>query len=60
MGHEEVMAAWAWTDDLLSAWQENDQKLEHYAAGTDGPLQANLLLDRDGRAWWDDNNEAGA
>ena len=60
MGLEEVMAAWSWTDGLLSAWKQADQKLEHYAAGTDGPLQASLLLDRDGRAWWDDNNEGGA
>ena len=52
MGQEEVRAAWAWTDDLLSAWDRADQKLEYYAAGTDGPLQASLLLDRDGRAWW--------
>jgi glucose-6-phosphate 1-dehydrogenase len=53
MGQEEVRAAWAWTDDLLSAWDQAGQKLEYYAAGTDGPLQASLLLDRDGRAWWD-------
>ena len=52
MGQEEVRAAWAWTDDLLSAWDRADQKLEYYAAGSDGPLQASLLLDRDGRAWW--------
>ena len=60
MGLEEVMAAWAWTDNLLSAWDKADQKLEHYAAGTDGPLQASLLLDRDGRAWWNDDIEDGA
>jgi glucose-6-phosphate 1-dehydrogenase len=60
MGLEEVMAAWSWTDNLLSAWDKADQKLEHYAAGTDGPLQASLLLDRDGRAWWNDDIEDGA
>jgi glucose-6-phosphate 1-dehydrogenase len=53
MGQEEVRAAWAWTDELLSAWDQAGQKLEYYAAGTDGPLQTSLLLDRDGRAWWD-------
>ena len=42
MGQEEVRAAWAWTDDLLSAWDRADQKLEYYAAGTDGPLQASF------------------
>ena len=27
MGQEEVRAAWAWTDDLLSAWDRAEQKL---------------------------------
>lgn len=53
MGQEEVTAAWQWTDDLLTAWAESEQALSYYKAGTDGPLQASLLLDRDGRAWWD-------
>lgn len=53
MGHEEVMAAWQWTDNLLEAWQKANQKLEFYPAGSDGPLQSSLILDRDGCAWWD-------
>jgi len=53
MGHEEVMAAWQWTDNLLEAWQKANQKLEFYPAGSDGPLQSSLILDRDGSAWWD-------
>lgn len=53
MGHDEVMAAWAWTDDLLASWDRADQKLEYYTAGSDGPLQSSLILDRDGCAWWD-------
>lgn len=53
MGHEEVMAAWRWTENLLSCWDAADQPLEYYKAGTDGPLQAALLLDRDQRAWWE-------
>ena len=58
MGQEEVRAAWAWTDELLSAWDRAEQPLEYYAAGTDGPLQASLLLDRDGRAWWQPEEKA--
>ena len=59
MGQDEVRAAWAWTDNLLSAWDRANQKLEYYAAGTDGPLQASLLLDRDGHAWWQPEEVGG-
>jgi len=55
MGHDEVEAAWEWTDNLLKSWSEADQPMETHPAGTDGPLQAAMLLDRDGRAWWDEN-----
>lgn len=58
MGQDEVRAAWAWTDELLSAWDRTNQKLEYYAAGTDGPLQASLLLDREGHGWWQTEEEA--
>ncbi len=51
MGHEEVEAAWAWVDSLIKAWAENEQPVEQYVAGTEGPLQAMMLMDRDGRAW---------
>jgi glucose-6-phosphate 1-dehydrogenase len=53
MRRDEVDAAWAWTDDLLAAWDAAAGEPYAYAAGTNGPTQSALLLDRDGRAWWD-------
>jgi glucose-6-phosphate 1-dehydrogenase len=53
MRRDEVDAAWAWADDLLAAWREIGGEPQSYAAGADGPTQSALLLDRDGRAWWD-------
>ena len=53
MSRDEVEAAWKWVDNLLAIWNEADQPLERYAAGTQGPLQAAMLLDRDGRKWWE-------
>lgn len=53
MSRAEVEAAWKWVDNLLAMWNETDQTLEHYSAGTQGPLQAAMLLDRDGRKWWE-------
>ena len=52
MRRDEVEAAWAWVDELLASWAAADQPLEHYPAGSQGPLQAAVLLDRDGRKWW--------
>jgi glucose-6-phosphate 1-dehydrogenase len=53
MRRDEVHAAWDWADDLLAAWQKAGGDPFAYAAGTNGPTQSAVLLDRDGRAWWD-------
>lgn len=53
MRRDEVEAAWAWVDELLESWVATDQPLETYVAGTQGPLQAAMLMDRDGREWWE-------
>ena len=54
MGHNEVEAAWQWTDNLLKSWDEANQPMETYMAGTNGPLQSAMLLDRENRAWWEE------
>ena len=53
MRRDEVEAAWLWVDNLLLAWNEVEMPLETYPAGTQGPVQASVLLDRDGREWWE-------
>ncbi|HCK85060.1 MAG TPA: glucose-6-phosphate dehydrogenase [Hyphomonadaceae bacterium] len=53
MRRDEVDAAWAWADTLLAAWVELGAEPHLYAAGANGPTQSALLMDRDGRAWWD-------
>jgi glucose-6-phosphate 1-dehydrogenase len=53
MRRDEVHAAWDWADDLLAAWDEVGSEPHAYAAGSNGPTQSAMLLDRDGRAWWD-------
>ncbi|MGV6800897.1 MAG: glucose-6-phosphate dehydrogenase [bacterium] len=53
MRRDEIEAAWHWVDAILASWQAADVPLHFYAAGTDGPTQAAMLLDRDGRAWFD-------
>jgi glucose-6-phosphate 1-dehydrogenase len=53
MRRDEVDAAWEWADALLAAWEEQGAEPNAYAAGSNGPTQSALMLDRDGRAWWD-------
>jgi glucose-6-phosphate 1-dehydrogenase len=53
MSRDEVSAAWAWADGLLAAWAQAGGEPQPYAAGSNGPTQSALLMDRDGRAWWD-------
>ena len=52
MRREEVEAAWRWVDGLIDAWDASGYEPEAYPAGTDGPLAAAMMLDRDGRSWW--------
>jgi glucose-6-phosphate 1-dehydrogenase len=48
---DEVEAQWAIYDPILEAWQNHHQPpLDHYPAGTDGPEEANRLLD-EGNRW---------
>ncbi len=53
MSRDEVEAAWRWVDQLLASWEESEQALETYAAGSQGPMQSAIMLDRDGREWWE-------
>lgn len=54
MRREEVEAAWKWVDGLLAAWDQADVPMQTYQAGLeDGPVEARLMLLRDGRDWWE-------
>lgn len=54
MRREEVEAAWKWVDGLLDAWAQAEVPMETYQAGLeDGPVEARLMLRRDGRDWWE-------
>ena len=48
---DEVEAAWRIADPILSAFEEGSVPLARYASGSPGPAEADLLLERDGRAW---------
>lgn len=57
MRRDEVEAAWTWVDGILDAWKGPAGKLATYKAGNDGPREADFMLDRDGRAWFNGDRE---
>jgi glucose-6-phosphate 1-dehydrogenase len=54
MRRDEVDAAWKFIDSIIEGWEETNQKVETYVAGSWGPTGSSMLLDRDGRAWYPD------
>ncbi|MEM7084365.1 MAG: glucose-6-phosphate dehydrogenase [Pseudomonadota bacterium] len=53
MRRDEVESAWRWIDQIIESWELVQQKPESYLAGSWGPTDAALLLDRDQREWYD-------
>ena len=51
MRRDEVEAAWAWAEPILHNWQDTGRVPRLYPAGTDGPVDAATLIERDGRRW---------
>jgi glucose-6-phosphate 1-dehydrogenase len=52
MRRDAVEAAWAWVMPILEAWQQDGTRfLPEYRAGTWGPLEADRLIEADGRCW---------
>ena len=51
MRGDEVEAAWAWTDPIISGWTAREDVPLPYEAGSAGPEDALILLYRDGRRW---------
>jgi glucose-6-phosphate 1-dehydrogenase len=50
---DEVEAQWTWIDSIVEGWQESQQKVVAYAAGTWGPSAGIALIERDGASWHD-------
>jgi glucose-6-phosphate 1-dehydrogenase len=48
---DEAEQAWKWVDEVSDAWRGAAFKPKEYAAGSWGPAEADLLLERGGRAW---------
>ena len=52
MRRDAVEASWAWITDILEGWSTYKTKwLPEYPAGTWGPIEAERLIETDGRKW---------
>lgn len=52
MRRDAVEASWAWITQILEAWEKSGQRwLPEYQAGTWGPVEADRLIQNDGRTW---------
>ncbi|MFV3305290.1 glucose-6-phosphate dehydrogenase [Pseudomonas sp. NY15181] len=51
MRRDEVEAAWSWVDPIIKGWHEHYQSPRPYPAGSNGPEQAQTLLELQGRKW---------
>lgn len=52
MRRDAVEASWAWITQILEAWEKSGQRwIPEYQAGTWGPVEADRLIQNDGRAW---------
>ncbi|MBI5975329.1 glucose-6-phosphate dehydrogenase [Staphylococcus canis] len=51
---EELKATWKFVDAIQEQWDKFEPEFPNYESGTNGPLESNLLLSRDGFKWWDD------
>ena len=57
MRRDEVEAAWAFIDPILEAWKASPELPKTYTAGTWGPSAAVALIERDGRTWYEDQEQ---
>jgi glucose-6-phosphate 1-dehydrogenase len=55
MRRDEVEAAWQWIDPIQNAWENAQQEVQGYTAGTWGPSASIALIERDGRTWHESN-----
>jgi glucose-6-phosphate 1-dehydrogenase len=52
MRRDAVEAAWGFVMPILDTWSESHERyLPEYAAGTWGPMEADRLIEADGRSW---------
>ncbi len=50
---QEIKHSWQFIDNVKKSAEKADIPIISYDAGTRGPIEADRLLEKDGRGWWD-------
>lgn len=50
---DEVEYSWRFIDKIAEAWAKREPGFPNYPAGSNGPEAADILLEQDGRKWWE-------
>ena len=53
MRRDEIETAWRWIDQILDNWKAENVRPQQYMAGSWGPANSFLMVDRDHRTWHD-------
>ena len=48
---EEVELSWEWCDNAFERWQKSSQALYSYPVGSNGPLESELFIKKNGHKW---------
>ncbi len=48
---DEIESSWIFIDNILKAWEDSKTIVSGYEVNSTGPSEANLLIERDKRAW---------
>ena len=52
MRRDAVEASWSWVTGILEAWEASRARfVPEYGAGSWGPIEADRLIESDGRKW---------
>lgn len=49
---DEVEESWKWIDSIIKTWNKENIPLKKYYAGTWGPNDANILINKNGHYWY--------
>ncbi|WP_066185885.1 MULTISPECIES: glucose-6-phosphate dehydrogenase [Gracilibacillus] len=49
---DEVALSWKFVDVIADAWASKKADFPNYKSGTNGPKEADMLLNKDGLEWW--------
>jgi glucose-6-phosphate 1-dehydrogenase len=49
---DEIDASWKVVTPILTYWKDNPNSLMSYEPGSDGPAEAELMIEKEGRKWY--------